>query len=114
MGRRAPSQTFHSSKVTNVNFKRGLLAILKRKGVCYRLQPGGEVGRVSASADVIQSVMTAEFQVSPSPKPTSRTLSPGLQRPARKASSSAIGTPTAEVLPYFERFTTPSGSRSTP
>src|SRR5262245_19338016 len=54
----------------------------------------------------LYNVIRAELQVSPPPKATSRTVSPVLARPPRTASSSAIGTDAAEVLPNRSRLTT--------
>lgn len=51
------------------------------------------------------NVMIAEAHVRPPPKATRRIVSPGLARPSRIASSRAIGTDAADVLPYFARFT---------
>ena len=42
---------------------------------------------------------TAAAQVSPAPKPARATVSPALMRPARTASSSAMGIDPAEVFP---------------
>lgn len=46
-----------------------------------------------------QSVTSALLHVRPPPNATSSTVSPGLHRPVRRASSSAIGTLAAEVFP---------------
>lgn len=48
--------------------------------------------------------MTAAPQVKPAPKTTKSTRSPGLMRPAPTASSSAIATLAALVLPYRSTF----------
>src|SRR2546423_15602535 len=49
--------------------------------------------------------ITAFAQVRPAPKATKTMMFPGLIRPERQASSSAIGTDAAEVLPYLSMFT---------
>ena len=48
--------------------------------------------------------MSAEAHVSPAPKATSEIRSPDLNRPRRRASSSASGTLPADVLPYRSRL----------
>ena len=52
-----------------------------------------------------QRVTRALLQVRPPPKATSRRVSPGWQRPVSRASSKAIGTLAADVLPYLSRLT---------
>src|SRR6266496_368241 len=48
--------------------------------------------------------MTPAPQAMPAPIAMMRIVSPGLNQPARLASSSVVGTLAAEVLPYFSRF----------
>jgi len=52
-----------------------------------------------------QNRRMAAAQVKPAPKVTSPTVSPGLMRPLRRASSRAMGIEAAEVLPYRSTLT---------
>ena len=49
--------------------------------------------------------ITAAAQVSPAPNTTISTRSPRCKRPSETASSKAMATEAAEVLPYLSRFT---------
>src|SRR6056297_1053238 len=74
---------------------------------CWLLVAGAGV---STRADMLQRAaqyfIRAAPQVNPPPKASSSMVSPRLMRPERTATSSAIGTDAADVLPCMSTVTT--------
>ena len=58
-----------------------------------------ELGTRNSELGTTHNVTSALPHVNPPPNATSSTVSPGLARPSRIASSSAMGTDAADVLP---------------